>query len=393
MRLQVHAKSDKMIKGDIMAVKKHNGPDYGDSTGNDELYPIDDDSAIDDLAGVIGFDPFASENPEGHDEGLVAPMVDRRSTVFSDRRKIDRRRTTRSTDKQSKHSVDPMNIYLREMGTLTLLSHEEELKLARMMEDGKRKVQDAVLSTPLAMPAIREIADELRTGKRKIFDVVMGIPDGMTEVIKEEHEDFLKRIGQALHLDEKREALRTEFYALADGSPEAGQVYQKITAMGKDISRLFQDKVLCSSSINAVASGLEELSQRFRQILVDVMQEYALAVKGGDGDFKPHIIESKVNRQLQDEAAIDQQALKDVLQEIETGRDMARHAKESLVRANLRLVILVSKKFVNRGLQFSDLIQEGNIGLMKAVEKFDYHRGYKFSLMPHGGYGSPSPGE
>ena len=211
MRFLVHAKSDKMIKGDIMAVRKHDGPDYSESTGNDELYPIDDDSSIDDLAGVIGFDPFASEDSEGHEERQAARIVDRRTTVFSDRRKIDRRRTTRSDDKQGKHSIDPMNIYLREMGTLTLLSHDEELKLAKMMEEGKRKVQDAVLSTPLAMPAIREIAGELREGKRKIFDVIMGIPDGMTEVIKEEHEDFLRRLDQALALDEIREALRAEF--------------------------------------------------------------------------------------------------------------------------------------------------------------------------------------
>ncbi len=79
------------------------------------------------------------------------------------------------------------------------------------------------------------------------------------------------------------------------------------------------------------------------------------------------------------ESGLDSEALKQLQSEIESGRDITKHAKESLVRANLRLVISVSKKFVNRGLQFSDLIQEGNIGLMKAVEKFDYHRGYKFS--------------
>ncbi|MDR3629706.1 MAG: sigma-70 family RNA polymerase sigma factor [Desulfocapsaceae bacterium] len=362
-----------------MAVKKHDGPDYSESIGGDELYPIDDDSSIDDLAGFIGFDPFASEDAEEHHERGAVQMVDRRSNVFSDRRKIDRRRPARTTDKQSKHSVDPMNIYLREMGALTLLSHDEELKLAKMMEEGKRRVQDAVLSTPLAMPAIREIATELKEGRRKIYDVIMGIPDGMTEVIKEEHADFLGRVEKALQLDASREALRKELFSQEDGSAEADPVYQKITAAGKDIARLFQDKMLCASCVNTVASGLEELSQRFRQILVDVMQEYTLAVNGGDKEFKPLIIEHKVNRQLQDEAAIDQQTLKEILQEIETGRDMVKHAKESLVRANLRLVISVSKKFVNRGLQFSDLIQEGNIGLMKAVEKFDYHRGYKFS--------------
>ncbi len=285
----------------------------------------------------------------------------------------------RSPAKQNKHSVDPMNIYLREMGSLTLLSHEEELKLARMMEEGKRRVQNAVLSTPLAIPAIEEIARELKNGRRKIFDVIVGVSDTQTEEATKEFKEFLGRVDKAIQLDGKREILRKEFYTHKDGSREAERIYQEILAIGEDISRLFQDTVLCSSCINTIASGLDELSQRFRQVLVDIMQEYKLAVTGDSKDFSPQVVEQRVNRQLQDEAAIDRQTLNAVLHEVEAGRDATRHAKESLVRANLRLVISVSKKFVNRGLQFSDLIQEGNIGLMKAVEKFDYHRGYKFS--------------
>ena len=372
-------KSEKMMKGDIMAINKQGGPEYAESTSSDELYPVEEESSIDELAGIIDFNHYGAADPDGHEERRVPKITDRRSDVFSDRRKIERRRPARASVKQSKHSIDPMNIYLREMGTLTLLSHEEELKLARMMEEGKRRVQDAVLATPLALPAIKEIVRELKNGQRKIYDVVLGIPDGQISVINEEYQDFQDRAEKVMQLDERREALRKEFYSLEDGSIEADLVYQKIIAIGREISQLFQDKILCSSCINTVASGLEELSQRFRQVLVDVMQEYKLAVEGVDKEFSPLIIERKVNRQLQDEAAIDHQTLKDILYEIEAGRDMARHAKESLVRANLRLVISVSKKFVNRGLQFSDLIQEGNIGLMKAVEKFDYHRGYKFS--------------
>jgi RNA polymerase primary sigma factor len=90
-------------------------------------------------------------------------------------------------------------------------------------------------------------------------------------------------------------------------------------------------------------------------------------------------LENQVNREFMREAGVDGELLSRLFREIEAGRDLIRHGKESLVRANLRLVISVSKRFVNRGLQFSDLIQEGNIGLMKAVDKFDYHRGYKFS--------------
>jgi RNA polymerase primary sigma factor len=361
-----------------MAVNKQGGPEYAESVNGDELYPVDEGPAMEDWAGVFNIDQYGLTDPDSNEERRT-PFPDRRSTVFSDRRKMDRRRTARTSTKQNKHSVDPMNIYLREMGSLTLLSHEEELKLARMMEEGKGRVQNAVLSTPLAIPAIKEIARELKSGRRKIYDVIQGISDSQASEINKEYKEFLDRIEKAIQLDETRESLRKEFYTLEDGSNEADRIYQRIIAIGENISKLFQDKILCSSCINTVASGLEELSQRFRQVLVDVMQEYQLAVADEKKEFSPQAIEQTVNRQLQDEAAIDRQTLNAVLHEIEAGRDAARHAKESLVRANLRLVISVSKKFVNRGLQFSDLIQEGNIGLMKAVEKFDYHRGYKFS--------------
>jgi len=361
-----------------MAVNKQGGPEYAESMNGDELYPIDEGPAVEDWAGVISLDQYGMSDSDSNEERRV-PFPDRRSSIFSDRRKMDRRRPARTSTKQNKHSVDPMNIYLREMGSLTLLSHEEELKLARMMEEGKRRVQNAVFSTPLAIPAIKEIARELKNGQRKIYDVVLGISDGQASEINKEYKEFLDRVEKAISLDETRESLRKEFYSLEDGSDEAERIYQRIIAIGENISKLFQDKILCMSCVNTVASGLEELSQRFRQVLVDVMQEYKLAVAKEQKEISPQAIEQTVNRQLQDEAAIDRQTLNAVLHEIEAGRDATKHAKESLVRANLRLVISVSKKFVNRGLQFSDLIQEGNIGLMKAVEKFDYHRGYKFS--------------
>lgn len=361
-----------------MTVNKQGGPEYAEHMNNDDIYSMDEGPAMDDLSGILNIDQYGMNDSDGAEERRL-PFPDRRSSIFSDRRKIDRRRPVRSQSKQNKHSVDPMNIYLREMGSLTLLSHDEELKLAKMMEDGKRRIQNAVLSTPLAIPALKEIAKELKAGRRKIFDVVLGISDNQSSEINKEYKTFLDRVEEAERLDEKREKLRRELYISADGSTEAERIYQEILVIGEEISKLFQDKILCASCVNTVASGLEELSQRFRQVLVDVMQEYKLAIAGNDKEFSPQVIERKVDRQLQDEAAIDRQTLNAVLHEIEAGRDAAKHAKESLVRANLRLVISVSKKFVNRGLQFSDLIQEGNIGLMKAVEKFDYHRGYKFS--------------
>jgi len=109
------------------------------------------------------------------------------------------------------------------------------------------------------------------------------------------------------------------------------------------------------------------------------MGEYTLDSHDSSVEITPEAIEKQVNRQMLVESGVDQSQLRHILHEVDSGWEIYKHAREGLVRANLRLVISVSKKFVNRGLQFADLIQEGNIGLMKAVEKFDYHRGYKFS--------------
>jgi RNA polymerase primary sigma factor len=333
-----------------------------------------DEPEIDELTGVFHSDEekVPAKLPDGVYE-------ERRSPSKGDRRKGDRRRIARTPSREGKHSIDPMNIYLREMGTLTLLSHEEELKLAKMMEEGKRRIQNAVFSTPLAIPAIRQIADELESGDKKIYQIVGGVSDSQPSVMRREHEDFLKIVKEAEKLDATRGKLQKKFQEVEEGSAEERKICAKIDVIGKKIANLLSHKVICAPCVDAVASGLEELSRRFRQVFVEVMTEYTQVAKDSGKELSPKILESRVNRQLQKESGIDNATLDAVLKEIADGKELSKQAKESLVRANLRLVISVSKKFVNRGLQFADLIQEGNIGLMKAVEKFDYHRGYKFS--------------
>lgn len=318
--------------------------------------------------------------PKGVDEDRRRPKVgDRRKGFFTDRRQ-GQRRLARSRVKRGEHAVDPMSIYLREMGTLTLLKHEEELELARMMEEGLLRVQNAVLSTPLAVTAITEIAAELRNDNLKIFNVIRGIQDTQSAVVRKEKAEFLKKVDKAIALDEERQKLQKDFFASIDDPEKAEKIAEQMKQLGADIALLFADRVLCTRCVNGVASNLKELAKRFRHIRVEVLKSHKLAAaENGQADLSPSELEYKIGMQLKEGAGMGYRALNVVLHEVETGRDVHKHAKESLVRANLRLVISVSKKFVNRGLQFPDLIQEGNIGLMKAVEKFDYHRGYKFS--------------
>jgi len=356
-----------------------------ESLETDDTLDIDeDDPAMYDLTGI--FDAEETLVPVDFAEGEFEERrdkdgKDRRASIFSDRRSNDRRRASRMPDagKNGTHSIDPMNIYLREMGTLTLLSHDEELKLARMMEEGKQQVQNSTFQTLLAMPPLQELARDLRKNSGKICQVLMGVPDNDNDMIAAESNWFVERVGLAEQLDRQRAELLGKLQGIVDNEPEQERLYREVIAIGEEIAGLFGAKVVCGECVNAIAAGLEELSKKFRRIFVEIMGAHKLAAAGDDKELHPEVIERQVNRQFICEAGIDGRRLQRLLHQIESGREMNKHAKEALVRANLRLVISVSKKFVNRGLQFSDIIQEGNIGLMKAVEKFDYHRGYKFS--------------
>lgn len=337
-------------------------------------YDLADDS--DEVASPVDFADLNYDRRRGRQE--------RRNSPFGDRRKEDRRRASRHTEDSGKASktqsfIDPMNIYLREMGTLTLLSHEEELKLAKMMEEGKRRVQDVVLTTPLAIPALLEIVKGLDKNNDKICQIISGITENTPRVVKKESKAFLLKVAKAVELDKVREEILARYLKLDAKTSEAENELAEIEKKGAEVAALFADKNICSECIKAIAVGLEELSKRFRKVFVEVMGAHVALAADSGKEVVPEVIEQQVNRQMLEESGVDERHLRHILQEVDTGWAEYKQGKEGLVRANLRLVISVSKKFVNRGLQFSDLIQEGNIGLMKAVEKFDYHRGYKFS--------------
>jgi RNA polymerase primary sigma factor len=345
-----------------------------------------DDQVGDDVLDLTGiFDSGEKLRSVGLPKGVeedrrIIKSNDRRAGPFTDRRQGQRRRLARSPVRRADHAVDPMSIYLREMGTLTLLSHEEELELARMMEEGLFQIQGAVLSTPLAIPALQQLADELRADTMKIFQIFRGIQDNQPAVVEKEKKAFLEKIDKALVLEQKRLALQERLVVCSEDLVEVDNISLQMRNIGTEISALFHDRIICTPCINGVVSNLKDLVRRLRRVRVELLKEHKLAaVETGEGDISPSELEHRIGMQLKEGVGFGYRALKAVLHEVETGRDINKHGKEALVRANLRLVISVSKKFVNRGLQFPDLIQEGNIGLMKAVEKFDYHRGYKFS--------------
>lgn len=318
---------------------------------------------------------------EPEEDWALRNGIERRSSM--DRRLVDDRRGGDRRGLGS--SIDPMNIYLREMGNQQLLSHEEEMELARMVEEGETRIQSAMLRLTLGITALNDLAENLLRGNLRINSVIRGLADNDEHELTTARDAFVDQVEKANELDGKRRELFVELKKVAGNAGREEQLVDEILAVGKAISNLFQGYRLCSKGILSVADAVKELGQKFNKVRVVARQQKLLLaarqhqLATGEGDVTPEEVEQRVTLELAETIGISWPAFMEVLQDIELGREMAKQAKETLVRANLRLVISVSKKFMNRGMQLPDLIQEGNIGLMKAVEKYDYKRGYKFS--------------
>ncbi len=328
------------------------------------------------------FAPAGGQMPiEPDGDWPIRNGIERRSSVDrrlgEDRRSLDRRGTG--------SSIDPMNIYLREMGNQRLLSHEEEMELARLIEEGESLIQYAVLRLTLGITALNDLAENLLRGNLRINSIIRGLSENDERELVKVRDSFLDQIEKANDLDGQRREFFTKLRRAAGDAAREAELVAEILAVGNRISSLFQEYRLCSKGILSVADAVKELAQKFNKVRVVARQQELLIaarrhqLEQSEGAISSTEIEQRVTLELAETIGVSWPAFIEVQQDIETGREMAKQARETLVRANLRLVISVSKKFMNRGMQLPDLIQEGNIGLMKAVEKYDYKRGYKFS--------------
>ena len=326
---------------------------------------------------VIKVKGLAEKSSDAAESGLVTPAIVGERRKRTVRRVVDRR--------QGGGSVDPMNIYLREMGDLTLLSHDEEIQLARMIEYGETRAQNAILRLTLGVSALNDLYQGLHSGKMRIGTVLKGLSDNDEKMLSLIQDEFMLCIEKANEFDVKRLGLYKELKQVAGVASEEDRLVQEILDTGLEISRLFEGYCLCSKGIVSVADAVAELGAKLKKVRVKAQQEALLVARreqgaGGSGqEISPGELDRRITLELAESIGVCCHTFNDILSDIEIGRETAKQAKESLVRSNLRLVISVSKKFLNRGLQLPDLIQEGNIGLMKAVEKYDYKRGYKFS--------------
>ena len=252
--------------------------------------------------------------------------------------------------------VDPVKAYLKEMGAVPLLTSAQEVEIAKRIEEGERHIQNAVLAVPLALITLQEAAAKLRAGQCTIVEVLKGIGDQEIGVLEVRRERFLWQVTQAERIEKERAAFRFDLYHPDLQSAEAVKTMIRIERNDHAIVRLFQEDYLQARLIRDILARLQKVAQKLEASHPRQTSAPAADFHGLDLEHLGHIFTS-----------------------VRAGEAICVEARNQLIRANLRLVVSVAKKYANRGLQLLDLIQEGNIGLMKAVEKFEYRRGNKFS--------------